>query len=1081
MIRQGTIPNATGRRFHSIKRIYLAACEIDPPQRAAFIRAEAEGDVDLQREVELLFDAAESGDGFLERMVVPGSLLRHATGLEPPWEDRALPPPLEPGDVLCDRFRIVRFLAAGGMGHVFEAHDSALDVRLALKVIRPEIAANVEAIARFRREVSLAREITHPNVCRIFDLERETGERHGGKRELYFATMELLEGETLATILARDGPLGTGEALDIARQLAGALDCAHARGVVHRDIKPGNVVLVPIGGPVGAPHGAGVPGRVRAVVTDFGLARLAPQAWQGPLAGEQAPISRLLVPVGTPLYMAPEQREGQPVSPATDIYAFGLVLFEMVTGRRTLQNGPSDGAFLRRANLPGTWNKAVSGCLEAQPEDRFQSAAEVVAVLEGHERMLPWSRRLWTARRRIRGVAGTRVMPWVLAALSLVALFAFALRYYKPEAPSGVASGATLYLAPIENRTGEAVFDQVTELMRAGLAQSPQFNLLDTSRAGDFLQQMSHIPDAAITPETARQVAMRAGASQVLLGALVRSRGGYALMLDLQQPDVTPARYRNHVSKTWTFPADAGTPSGIFPEHLLTTLRDASDWARKKAGEPVSEIAPLNGALEDVTTPNWQALSEYTRAERLHAARSDDEAVAALRNAVRLDPQFALAYGRLGDLLVTQKKMTDGYEAYSLALSNELERRLTRRERDRIQGMYAFDTRDMQAADIAFRDYVSFYRNDAAGWKYRVGALENLGRTDEALAALRKVLELRPNDEFGMVHLVDCLFIQGRFAESRQWMEKLRAAGYAARALELQGEEEFLTGKFEDAKRSFLALSRTGSEDVKWDGLPLAARVDAERGEYAEALKSTSAAVHELDEAGKPMLEAAALLDRATVRGKLGDDAGVALDVEQALGLNPSLQNALLGSSILGGALEEGTPVAKPALRREIARIGQWVSKQDRNQGVLSEVASLRVRGEIALAAGDWQGAVWTFRKAANLDYPAASREFLARALVAGAAHQSEPGKAARLRQEAEQAYAVIALREGYAWKDYLPDSPPGFYADELTGYLELAARRGSLTPALSRLAERLRLLRPKEFLSHPALSEASQGQTPTQ
>jgi serine/threonine protein kinase len=234
--------------------------------------------------------------------------------------------PLKPEDVLCERFQILRAIAEGGMGHVFEALDTELNVRVALKVIRPEIASVPEALARFRQEVRLARTITHPNVCRTFDIDRETRvleSETGSKLDLVFLTMELLPGETLASRIKRNGALPIEEAFLLACQIGDALHAAHALGIVHRDIKPSNIMLVPT-------ESATADGKVRAVITDFGLARLIPVL---PIANASS-LSQTARPIGTLAYMAPEQLDGAPVSPATDIYAFGLILFEMVTGSR---------------------------------------------------------------------------------------------------------------------------------------------------------------------------------------------------------------------------------------------------------------------------------------------------------------------------------------------------------------------------------------------------------------------------------------------------------------------------------------------------------------------------------------------------------------------------------------------------------------------------------------------------------------------------------------------------------------------------------------------------------------------------
>jgi Tol biopolymer transport system component len=304
----------------------------------------------------------------------------------------ASPPTFEPGDLLAGRFRVVRFLGRGGMGEVYEAEDLEVRDRVAIKAIRPDLAGDEQAINRFRQEIHLARKVTHPNVCRVFDLFRHRRSAAGGElAEVAFVSMELLPGETLAERLQR-GPLAEAEALPLVRQVASALDAAHRAGVIHQDLKSANVVLVSTSlGP-------------RAVVTDFGLARPRDAA---------TPVGEVM---GTPAYMSPEQVEGGPVSPATDVYALGVMLFEMVTGqlpfpgatpvlaarRRLLEPAPT--ARELAPGLSAAWDAAIARCLERSPERRFRSAGELVAALTGERARFSLEEELVRTRTRSRVV-----------------------------------------------------------------------------------------------------------------------------------------------------------------------------------------------------------------------------------------------------------------------------------------------------------------------------------------------------------------------------------------------------------------------------------------------------------------------------------------------------------------------------------------------------------------------------------------------------------------------------------------------------------------------------------------------------
>ena len=247
--------------------------------------------------------------------------------------DRNALPTFGAEELVADRWRIIRLIDRGGMGEVYEAEDLELGERVALKTVRPLLAGRLQAIERFKRETALARKVTHPNVCRIFDIGVH---RRPGGADLFFLTMELLTGETLAQRLRRDGRLSETEALPLARQLGAALEAAHAAGVVHRDLKSSNVLLV---------QGESGP---RAVVTDFGL------ACSGPLGeGIETAESENTPLVGTPDYMAPEQVEGGPVTAAADLFALGVVLYEIVTGTLPFRGErPLDAALARLKEPP---------------------------------------------------------------------------------------------------------------------------------------------------------------------------------------------------------------------------------------------------------------------------------------------------------------------------------------------------------------------------------------------------------------------------------------------------------------------------------------------------------------------------------------------------------------------------------------------------------------------------------------------------------------------------------------------------------------------------------------------------------
>ena len=353
-------------RWERVKALFGAATELPESEWAAFLNRECPDDEAIRQEVLRLLGFGARSSAFIDNIpVLPGILTEAAEG----------PRSCEPGDLLVGRFRIVRLVGRGGMGEVYEAHDELLDQTVALKTIRPEIVGEPQMEERFRREVLLARQVTHPNVCRVFDYVRT--DKFG------FLTMEFLEGETLAHFLRRQKRLTLDEARPLIDQMVAALTAAHRAGVVHRDFKGANVFLT-----------TERDGGTRVVVTDFGLARSTQPSAEETATGMGA---------GTPAFMAPEQLEGRPVGPAADIYALGLVMYEMATGSPPYPgDSPLQVAVRRLREKPkrprtiapdvdSKWESVILRCLEYEPEDRFAEASGVMKSLASRY-SLPWFR-----------------------------------------------------------------------------------------------------------------------------------------------------------------------------------------------------------------------------------------------------------------------------------------------------------------------------------------------------------------------------------------------------------------------------------------------------------------------------------------------------------------------------------------------------------------------------------------------------------------------------------------------------------------------------------------------------------------
>jgi eukaryotic-like serine/threonine-protein kinase len=504
-----------------------------------------------------------------------------------------------PGDLAAGRYRVVRFVAQGGMGEVYEVEDQELGERVALKTIRPEVAHEGKAIDRFKREIQLARVVTHPNVCRIFDLGVHRPPEEASLPEVVFLTMELLGGETLARRLRRQGRISEAEALPLVRQMTGALAAAHAAGVVHRDFKSSNVVLMPgerrvasgeqrvasgeqrvasgeqrvASGEQKAEAAGQSPASqtldeaaesplaasaVRVVVTDFGLARGSGMHSGTSLTGEAM--------VGTPAYMAPEQVEGGEVTAAADIYALGVVLYEMLTGQLPfVGQTPLSTAIKRLKERPAPptehvpaldrrWASAILRCLEPVPEDRFGGALDVLRAVQG-EAVAP-SRRQLRRRRRM-----AVVLAGVLTASAAAGVGSWLGHPWlaKPgiEAWSGPAgTRRAVAVLGFKNLSGreEAAWltTALSEMLSTELAAGEELRIVSGENVARMRMELGLGEEESYSPETLARIRRNVGADLVVLGSYLALGSGAdaSIRLDVRVQRTGSAELVASVSET---------------------------------------------------------------------------------------------------------------------------------------------------------------------------------------------------------------------------------------------------------------------------------------------------------------------------------------------------------------------------------------------------------------------------------------------------------------------------------------------------------------------------------------------------
>lgn len=454
-----------GDSHEYIRSVAARALELTPGEREAFILSACEKDPDALQEVLHLMELAQASTGTASTLTLDLRRdKRHSAGNHC----------FVPGQIVDHRFRILEFINQGGMGEVYAALELNLQQKVALKTIRPKIAAHSGIIERFKTEVKQSLRITHPNVCRVHQLASHQ-DRDG--QPIWFLTMELLEGNTLARCLAGGGPMPFDRALVLIRQMVAGLACAHEAGIVHRDLKPGNLMLV----------GSASTGE-RLVITDFGLAVSASPREAGGFSG-------------TPAYMAPEQASGKPVGPQTDVFALGLIICEMLTGKRLALDFSSAENCGRQVNdwlsthpkIQSEIRPVIMRCLQFRPEDRFNDAREILARLDtGRRRSTP-----------ARAVAAGAI----LAALALAATFLPALgeRFVKTGRDTA------------ENYRPTAAAQTAADDARVKLGNITQAGFLEA--VGDFRRAIQLDPNwAQAWAELAYTYAAAANAKQVPAG-----------------------------------------------------------------------------------------------------------------------------------------------------------------------------------------------------------------------------------------------------------------------------------------------------------------------------------------------------------------------------------------------------------------------------------------------------------------------------------------------------------------------------------------------------------------------------------
>jgi eukaryotic-like serine/threonine-protein kinase len=794
-------------------------------------------------------------------------------------------PGFRPGDLIADRYRVVRFIARGGMGEVYEVEDLELRERVALKTVRPEAARDAVAVERFKREIQLARKVTHPHVCRIFDVSH-----HREGDGVIFLTMELLTGETLAQRLHRAGPMSPEEALPIARQITEALQAAHQAGVIHRDLKPGNIVL------------ADGRGGTRAVVTDFGLARLDAE---GP-AGQALTLTAAAAVVGTPAYLAPEQVEGSEITPSVDIYALGVVLYEMLTGKvpflgdnalSTAVKRLREAPIPPRVHSPGLdprWDAAILRCLERDPKDRFANVFDVFQTLSGPPAPQPVSepklpapeskplRKAPRGRRRNLQVIG-------LAALILLSFGVAYLRFlqWKDEQTAPVRqlrlpvgshltprrSVAVLGFKDLSGRPETAWLSAaLSEMLTTELGTGGRLRVVPGENVARAKVELRLGEADSLSRETLSRVRTLLGTDTVVLGSYVALDGptGRQIRLDLRLQDAAAGETTATLSET-------GSEAELFP----LVSRAGRRLRREMGDEDPSEREA--GAARSALPSNPEAARLYT--EGISRLRQFDPVGARdlLARAVAAEPGNALAHSGLATAWVVLGYDGKAREEAKAAL--DLAGSLPREERLLIEGRYRETIQDWNRAVEAYWQLWSLFPDNLDHGLRFAAAQTAAGRAEEALAtadALRTLPE--PFRDDPRIDLAEAMAAGARSNFERQRTAAARASAKGAalgtplmvaqarllecRSLRNLGRAEAALAACEEGRRLHAEM---GDRAGVAEALTHAANVRYDQGDLPAALRLYEEALGTYRELGNRGAEAGVLNNIAVVLKNQGN------------------------------------------------------------------------------------------------------------------------------------------------------------------------------------------------------------------
>jgi eukaryotic-like serine/threonine-protein kinase len=709
-------------QWERVKEIYEAALERSLLERKAYVDEQAEDDV-VRAEVLRLLSVNASLDSFLS---TPPFVDRRLSYTEPPER-------LAQGQVLAGRFRVIRFIAAGGMGEVYKAEDLRLDRIVVLKFLPNELPEDGQSLERFRREAKAASALNHPSICTVYDLGEDAGRA--------FIAMEYVDGETLSARIEK-GPLSVDETIKIAIALANALSAAHTKGIIHRDLKPSNIMLTNTG----------------VKLLDFGLAK-----WERPTTSDEPTEESLATEAqiaGTLPYMSPEQLRGAEVDARSDVFSFGVVLYEMLTGRRAFQGqsrrdivtavddeelSPSR-KFVR--NAPNDLERVIRRCLQKNPDDRYALMSEIVRELEDYDAADPSSTRFrWVA------ISGATIL---LVGLGIVGWLLHSGKTHPLTAKD------TIVIADFTNTTGDPLFDgTLAQGLSVQLEQSPFLSIVSDEQVQQTLQMMGQKPDAKLTPAIAREVCQRTASAAVVDGSIVEIGTPYLLTLK--------AVNCSNGERLASTEAQANDKN-----HVLDALGKTATEMRSKLGESLASVQKFDTPLEQATTSSLEALQAFSLAVSKTHAGDFAAAVAACQRAISLDPNFVLAYAFLG---ITYDDLGEStLAAENLKKAYAMRDRVSERERFLISDTYYLGAigdlnREAQIDEL----WAQAHPRDGVVFNQLGVAYGKTGQLDKSLAALLEATRLVPTSAIWNGNVAFSYIALNRLDEARAVIQQAQS------------------------------------------------------------------------------------------------------------------------------------------------------------------------------------------------------------------------------------------------------------------------------------------------------------------